>query len=240
MTRVHQAKSSSADAVAKLGSRPSPRGLMQHASAVAHSDDLHERLRHPGLEQFRAHLFRAAAHESSCSCGGTCDTCAGHAVFFEDMTEPPDEESDEPVGHCPVESAGLARWRDQYLSEHSDGYPHQGAATIVCNGTGDYRVALNSFAGAPCGIEDCVRKHEESHLGEWRVRFPDGCAAGCCCRSATARPTPVRACCSPASSTSCSSRRGSCCSRVHSPTDRSTSSRSRVGWSQAHRQSSQV
>jgi hypothetical protein len=36
-------------------------------------------------------------------------------------------------------------------------------------------VALNAFAGAPCGIEDCVRKHEESHLGEWRVRYPEGC-----------------------------------------------------------------
>jgi hypothetical protein len=34
---------------------------------------------------------------------------------------------------------------------------------------------MNSFAGAPCGIEGCVRKHEEIHLGEWRVRFPDGC-----------------------------------------------------------------
>jgi hypothetical protein len=58
--------------------------------------------------------------------------------------------------------------------EH-DGQPHQGAATIVCDGSGDYRVALNSWAGAKCGIEDCVRRHEESHAADWRKRWPDGC-----------------------------------------------------------------
>ena len=50
-----------------------------------------------------------------------------------------------------------------------------GAATIVCNGSGGYRVAMNDWAGATCGIEECVRKHEESHASDWKGRWPDGC-----------------------------------------------------------------
>lgn len=50
-----------------------------------------------------------------------------------------------------------------------------GAATIVCNGSGGYRVAMNDWAGATCGIEACVRKHEESHASDWKGRWPDGC-----------------------------------------------------------------
>jgi hypothetical protein len=50
-----------------------------------------------------------------------------------------------------------------------------GAATIVCDGKGGYRVALNDWAGAECGTEDCVRKHEQSHADDWKGRWPDGC-----------------------------------------------------------------
>jgi hypothetical protein len=60
-------------------------------------------------------------------------------------------------------------------SEEHDGQPHQGAATIVCDGSGGYRVQLNSWAGAKCGIEACVRRHEESHAADWKKRWPDGC-----------------------------------------------------------------
>jgi len=59
--------------------------------------------------------------------------------------------------------------------EEHDGRPHAGAATIVCDGSGGYRVQLNSWAGAKCGIEACVRKHEESHAADWRKRWPEGC-----------------------------------------------------------------
>lgn len=50
-----------------------------------------------------------------------------------------------------------------------------GAATIVCDGKGGYRVALRGWAGATCGIEGCVRRHEESHAADWRSRWPQGC-----------------------------------------------------------------
>jgi hypothetical protein len=144
-------------------------------NSLAHTDDLRELLGHAGIEQLGAQLFRATANESSCSCGGTCDKCAGHAVFFEGMTEyPPEDENGLLINHCAA-AAALARWSANHLSEPSDDYVHQGAATVVCNGAGDYRVAMNSFAGAPCGIEGCVRQHEESHIGELRARFPDGC-----------------------------------------------------------------
>lgn len=53
--------------------------------------------------------------------------------------------------------------------------PRQGDATIVCNGSGGYRVALNGWAGRPCGIEACVRSHEEQHITDWQGRWPNGC-----------------------------------------------------------------
>jgi hypothetical protein len=56
-----------------------------------------------------------------------------------------------------------------------DARPHDGSATIVCDGSGGYRVALNSWAGGACGIEGCVRRHEESHATDWRRRWPNGC-----------------------------------------------------------------
>ena len=51
---------------------------------------------------------------------------------------------------------------------------HPDAGTIVCQG-GDYVVDLGAWHGAPCGIEGCVRKHEESHAQDWRRRWPNGC-----------------------------------------------------------------
>ena len=55
------------------------------------------------------------------------------------------------------------------------GRPHAGDATIVCNGADGYRVDMQTWAGAPCGIEGCVRRHEEQHIRDWRSRWPDGC-----------------------------------------------------------------
>lgn len=56
-----------------------------------------------------------------------------------------------------------------------DDLPHNGSATIVCNGRGGYRVAMGGWAGAACGIAGCVRRHEESHIADWQGRWPDGC-----------------------------------------------------------------
>src|SRR4051794_37646326 len=56
-----------------------------------------------------------------------------------------------------------------------DDLPHSGAATIVCNGTGGYRVSLGSWAGAECDTESCVTKHEQSHIADWTKRWPKGC-----------------------------------------------------------------
>jgi len=56
-----------------------------------------------------------------------------------------------------------------------DDLPHNGSATIVCNGRGGYRVSMGSWAGATCGIAGCVRRHEESHIADWQGRWPDGC-----------------------------------------------------------------
>jgi hypothetical protein len=53
--------------------------------------------------------------------------------------------------------------------------PHAGAATIVCNGAGGYRVYLGSWATAPCGTVGCVTQHENQHIADWQHRWPEGC-----------------------------------------------------------------
>ena len=53
--------------------------------------------------------------------------------------------------------------------------PHAGSATIVCDGSNGYRVDMGGWAGAPCGIAGCVRRHEEQHIADWQGRWPDGC-----------------------------------------------------------------
>ena len=81
----------------------------------------------------------------------------------------------------PARACGLPSIGGTDVSEEDDqgpgrdARPHQGAATIVCDGSGGYRVAMNSWAGAACGIEGCVRRHEESHATDWRRRWPTGC-----------------------------------------------------------------
>lgn len=69
--------------------------------------------------------------------------------------------------------------------------PHNGSATIVCDGRGGYRVSMGWAASARCGIRECVRRHEESHITDWQRRWPDGCrnADGSAKRDGTAVPT---------------------------------------------------
>ncbi|MGH2368306.1 MAG: eCIS core domain-containing protein, partial [Chloroflexota bacterium] len=61
------------------------------------------------------------------------------------------------------------------LSARTDRLPHQGSATIVCDGAGGYRVHLGWAATYGCGIAGCVRQHEESHIADWQGRWPNGC-----------------------------------------------------------------
>lgn len=50
-----------------------------------------------------------------------------------------------------------------------------GDATIQCDGSGGYRVLLNGFSGATCGTEKCVTAHENSHIVDWKSKWPSGC-----------------------------------------------------------------
>lgn len=71
---------------------------------------------------------------------------------------------------------GLLPEEEQVRSLEDEQPPFKGgAATIVCDGKDGYRVALNDWAGAACGTEDCVRKHEQSHAADWKKRWPEGC-----------------------------------------------------------------
>jgi hypothetical protein len=106
-----------------------------------------------------------------CSCGGSCANCArdenspNTAAPHAPLRKSLDSETDDEQELLNGPSRGKER----------KGQPRNGAATIVCDGAGGYRVQLNSWAGYPCGIEACIRKHEMSHAADWKVRWPDGC-----------------------------------------------------------------
>ena len=53
--------------------------------------------------------------------------------------------------------------------------PQQGSATIQCDGSGDYELVYNGWAGATCGTKDCVTVHESSHKADWKAKWPNGC-----------------------------------------------------------------
>lgn len=98
---------------------------------------------------FGGRVARSGA--GGCSCGGACAGCKeGAAEALDDDTEREDE------GGKPS--------------------PHDGgAATIQCDGNGGWEVMLNGKAGAPCGIPGCTTKHEQSHIADWKAKWPNGC-----------------------------------------------------------------
>jgi hypothetical protein len=128
-----------------------------------------------------------------CSCGGTCTACSGGEESFAAHADPSpartcalaagattEEEEALPTRQgpgrsCPGEACALEEESEPQRRDSSDRRPHQGDATIVCDGNGGYRPDLRGWAGAPCGIEDCVRRHEQSHADDWAKRYPDGC-----------------------------------------------------------------
>jgi hypothetical protein len=74
----------------------------------------------------------------------------------------------------PSRAAGVP-WEPHCFTE-DDGYEHNGSAGIECDGSGGFRVDIGSWSTAPCGIVDCVRTHEETHI-DYRLRrgFKDSC-----------------------------------------------------------------
>lgn len=97
-----------------------------------------------------------------------------------------DSQASRPAGHAterPRHSCGLvdedalagAGVEPTEIPLHEVREPRADDATIVCDGKGGYRVDLDGWAGAPCGLEGCIRAHEESHIADWKGRWPDGC-----------------------------------------------------------------
>jgi len=103
--------------------------------------------RRPARSPLAMGFLAAPAMDQECTCGGSCSSCQ----------------------HAHENPPGVDNFDDEGL------LPHEDAATIVCDGAGDYTVSMGWAATAPCGIGDCVRGHEESHARDWRKRFPNGC-----------------------------------------------------------------
>jgi hypothetical protein len=161
-------------------SAPAPRPLVRNPPSGVRGSVRGdwERLLGNGVREL---MTVAAAQPRRCSCGGACDSCSKQQDRSQPLARLPgplrkslesetDDEAEIFGAPSRLDVGCALRERLQH-----DERPHQGAATIVCNGAGDYRVALNSWAGAPCGVEACVRLHEESHAADWRKRWPDGC-----------------------------------------------------------------
>jgi hypothetical protein len=110
-----------------------------------------------------------------CDCNGAAGECRCS-----------DSELKRPVNHAarrPWHSCGLVDQdaltgvgiKPAELPLHDIREPRADSATIVCDGRGGYRVDLDGWAGAACGLEGCIRAHEESHIADWKGRWPDGC-----------------------------------------------------------------
>lgn len=60
--------------------------------------------------------------------------------------------------------------------ERSKGLP---TAVMVCDGNGGFRPQLNKYADAPCGVADCSRIHEETHIKDFKAseQYKNWCVA---------------------------------------------------------------
>lgn len=48
-------------------------------------------------------------------------------------------------------------------------------AHVSCNGEGKWKYKLEQWQGAPCGIEYCSKRHEETHVIDYSRDFPGSC-----------------------------------------------------------------
>jgi len=53
--------------------------------------------------------------------------------------------------------------------------PTNGAATIQCDGSGGWEINYGSYENAICGIKGCTAIHENSHISDWKAKWPTGC-----------------------------------------------------------------
>src|SRR5882724_11419675 len=135
--------------------------------------------------------------ERGCACGGSCAECAHeneassgnslvqrllHEIAGVNVHRRPlqgVQEEDEllvrPLHSDCGPSCSFQDWMKPHRSGSTDELVHQGAATVVCDGAGDYKVDMGGWATAKCGLPDCIRRHEESHATDLRARYPDGC-----------------------------------------------------------------
>jgi len=178
---VPQSLQSYADARQTGSALTAPPGFGFDFGQIAIYSDARERTL-PGAAQTDSFAERTpssvpvhGAMHKDCDCGGASGEC--HCG---------DSELKRPVSHTawrPWHSCGLV---DQdaltgvgikpiELPRHDIREPRDDSATIVCDGKGGYRVDLEGWAGAPCGLEACIRAHEESHMADWKGRWPDGC-----------------------------------------------------------------
>lgn len=128
------------------------------------------------------HVHRKSP-KGGCSCGGSCGSCSQNKAEEHVHRKPPDEELEmNPLlVHRADPFSAMAHIASRYSLSRpvgapaGDGLVHQGSATVVCDGSGDYRVDMGWAASATCGLGDCIRRHEESHITDLRARYPDGC-----------------------------------------------------------------
>jgi hypothetical protein len=58
------------------------------------------------------------------------------------------------------DAKAIAEWKERFKN-----LPE---ARIVCDGKGGFRPQLNQYEDAPCGVEECARIHEETHIVHWK------------------------------------------------------------------------
>jgi hypothetical protein len=109
---------------------------------------------------------------ADCDCNGAAGEC--HCGDSE-LSRPASHPTQGPWHSCGLVDQDAFGINPIELTLNDIREPRADDATIVCDGKGGYRVDLDGWAGAPCGLEACIRAHEESHITDWKGRWPDGC-----------------------------------------------------------------
>lgn len=74
------------------------------------------------------------------------------------------------------EAEPVARAAESGLVTVADvGKVRPGDATVLCDGGGGFEVDLGMYKNFPCGVPNCVEKHENSHVQDIQKDVPEAC-----------------------------------------------------------------
>ncbi|MBI5242436.1 MAG: hypothetical protein HY922_01980 [Elusimicrobia bacterium] len=76
-------------------------------------------------------------------------------------------------------SCSKEAWQDKKdeaaIKEWEDGTSGE-SAHVICGKYGSFSYELRGWTGSPCGMQECVKKHEMTHVSDYKQNFPGACS----------------------------------------------------------------